>query len=142
MIRKYLSLPALVLFVIAAASAQPSVTTPKEFFGFNICDDYHLVNYTELTAYWKQLDAESDRLPVVEIGKSAEGRPMLMAIISSPQNMVRLERYRRIAQRLARAEGWADKEARALAAEGKAVVWIDGGLHATESGMITTAIFT
>lgn len=132
MIRKHLSLLALVLFVVSAASAQSSVTTPKEFFGFNICDDHQLANYTELVNYWKKLDAESDRLQVVEIGKSAEGRTMLMAIISSPQNMARLEHYRSIAKRLALAEGLSDKEARELAAEGKAVVWIDGGLHATE----------
>ena len=43
-----------------------------------------------------------------------------------------LDRYRDIAERLARAEGLTDDDARALAAEGKAVVWIDGGLHATE----------
>ncbi|MCS6859563.1 MAG: M14 family metallopeptidase [Abditibacteriales bacterium] len=132
MMRKYLSLLALVLLAVSAASAQVKVTSPREFFGFNICDDYQLVNYTELAAYWKRLDAESDRLQVVAIGQSAEGRPILMAIVSSPQNMARLEHYRRIARRLALAEGLTDEGARQLAAEGKAVVWIDGGLHATE----------
>jgi hypothetical protein len=127
-----LSLLSLILFAVSIAFAQPKVTTPKEFFGFNIGDDYQLANYTELVAYWKKLDAESDRLQVVDIGKTAEGRTMVMAMISSPQNVQRLEHYRGIAKRLALAEGLSDEEAKQLAAEGKAVVWIDGGLHATE----------
>src|SRR5690606_32225884 len=40
--------------------------------------------------------------------------------------------YRDIARRLALAEGLTDAEAQRLAREGRAIVWIDGGLHATE----------
>ncbi len=58
---------------------------------------------------------------------------MLMAIITSPANHQRIARYKDISTRLARAEGLTDDQARALAREGKAVVWIDGGLHANET---------
>jgi hypothetical protein len=115
-----------------ATRAQAHITSPKEQFGFNIGDDYKLANYTQLQQYWHKLDGESDRMKVVEIGKSAEGRPQLMAIISSPANMAKLDHYREISRKLATAEGLTDAEARALAKEGKSVVWIDGGLHATE----------
>ena len=71
-------------------------------------------------------------MKVVEIGKTAEGRPHLMAIITSPENFKKLDRYKEISRRLATAEGLTDDQARALAKEGKGVVWIDGGLHATE----------
>jgi hypothetical protein len=114
------------------ALAQRHITSPKEQFGFNIGDDYKLANYTQLQQYWHKLDAESDRMKVVEIGKTAEGRPQLMAIISSPANMAKLDHYKEISRRLATAEGLTDAQARALAKEGKSVVWIDGGLHATE----------
>ncbi len=123
----------IVLFALAApAFAAPRVTSPKEFFGHDLCDDYKLVNFTELTAYWMKLDAESDRLQLREIGKTAEGRTMLMAVISSPRNLRSVERHRQNAKRLALAEGLTDAEARKLAGESKAIVWIDGGLHATE----------
>src|SRR4051812_36475483 len=56
-----------------------------------------------------------------------------MAIVSSPATLASIERYRTISSRLAKAEGLTDAQARALAKEGKAVVWIDGGLHATET---------
>ncbi len=112
--------------------AQVRVTSPKEHFGFNIGDDYHLATYTQFQSYWAKLDAESDRMVVQEIGKTAEGRPQLMAIITSPENHRNMARYKEISRRLALAEGLTDEQARQLAREGKAVVWFDGGLHATE----------
>ena len=129
--------PRLALAVVFAAPALPAqptqrITTPKEFFGFNIGDDWKLANYDQFQAYWKKIDAESDRMVVQEIGKTAEGRPQLMAIITSPENFKKLDRYKEIARKLALAEGLSEEEARALTREGKAVVWFDGGLHATE----------
>jgi len=123
---------AFVLALPMSAQAQRRITSPKEQFGSNIGDDYFLATYTQLVDYWTKLDKESDRMTLVEIGKTAEGRPQLMAIITSPANHKKLDRYKEIARRLALAEGLTDAEAQALAREGKAVVWIDGGLHATE----------
>ena len=125
---------ALCLFALVSASAgaQRQITTPREEFGANFGDDYFLASYRQIAAYWRKLERESDRIRVVEIGKTAEGRPHLMAIVTSPENHRNLARYREISSRLAHAEGLTDSTARALAKEGKAVVWIDGGLHATE----------
>ncbi|HEY7233569.1 MAG TPA: M14 metallopeptidase family protein [Gemmatimonadaceae bacterium] len=120
------------VFAAAVVQAQSHITSPKEQFGHNIGDDYWLATYDQFQAYWQKLAKESDRMKLVEIGKSAEGRPQLMAIISSPENIKKLDRYKEISRRLALAEGLTDEQARALAKEGKAVVWIDGGLHATE----------
>jgi hypothetical protein len=109
------------------------ITSPKEEFGFAIGDDYRLVNYTRLEAYWKKLASESDRIKLSDIGMTAEGRHQWMAIISSPENLKNLARYKDISQKLAAAKGLSSDQAHALAREGKAVVWIDGGLHATET---------
>ena len=113
--------------------AQAPITTPKAHLGFNFGDDYQLANYRQLADYWRTLDAQSDRLTVREIGKTSEGRPHLMAIVTSPANHKNLETYREISKRLALAEGLTPDEARALAKQGKAIVWIDGGLHANET---------
>ena len=120
------------IFVAAGTAAQTKITSPKEQWKYNIGDDYFLANYTQLEDYFKKLDRESDRMKLVEIGKSAEGRTMYVAIITSPENQQKLGRYQEISRRLAQAEGLTDDDARALAKEGRAVVWIDGGLHATE----------
>ncbi len=110
----------------------PNITTPKEQFGFNLGDDYQLTNYTQLSEYWHKLASESDRMKLVDMGKTAEGRPQYMAIVSSPANMQALDHYKEISKKLALAEGLSDDQAHALAREGKAVIWIDGGLHASE----------
>jgi hypothetical protein len=117
------------------ASAQDTrrLTSPREALGASFGDDYFLASYRQIADYWRTLERQSPRLRLQVMGKTAEGRDQLMAIVTSPENHRNLERYRRIAERLAKAEGLTDDEARALAKEGKAVVWIDGGLHATET---------
>jgi hypothetical protein len=124
---------ALLSVALAATAAQTRITSPREQLGFDFGDDYQLANYTQIADYWRKLDAESDRLIVQEIGRTAEGRAQLMAIVTSPENHRTLAKYKDISGRLALADGLSDVDARALAKEGKAVVWIDGGLHATET---------
>src|SRR5262249_55101701 len=132
---------AIVALTVAAASAAPQaqnrtaapkLTSPKEQFGHDIGDDYFLVNYTQYVDYLKKLDQQSERMTVVEIGNTEEGRPELTAIITSPENHKRLAQIKEANRKLALADGITDDQARQLAKEGKAVVWIDGGLHATE----------
>jgi hypothetical protein len=126
---------ALLLAVLAIVSSPLSaqrLTSPLDFFGHEIGADYQLPNYTKFEGYWRTLAAESPRMALQEIGRTAENRPQLMAIVTSPENHTKLARYKEISQRLARAEGLSPEQAQALAREGKAVVWIDGGLHASE----------
>ena len=113
--------------------AQGHITSPLEEFGHNFGDDYFLANYQQISNYWQKLARESRRIVVQPIGKTSEGRTQLMAIVTSPENHKNLARYKETAARLARAEGLSEDQARTLAKEGKVVVWIDGGLHASES---------
>src|SRR5579872_1238587 len=108
------------------------ITSPKSHFGFNLGDDYCLANYEQYASYLARLEKESNRIKIVNIGETAEKRPQLMAIVTSLENHKKLDRYREMASKLASAEGISREEAAKLAAEGKAVVWIDGGLHASE----------
>ncbi|HET7694670.1 MAG TPA: M14 metallopeptidase family protein [Vicinamibacterales bacterium] len=123
----------LLLAALSLHAQRPGITTPEQALGFALGDDYQLANYTQIESYWKTLDKESDRIVLHDMGKTAEGRTQWMAIVTSPRNHRSLARYRDISRRLALAEGLTDDQARALAREGKAVVWIDGGLHATET---------
>src|SRR6266699_3842160 len=111
---------------VAAPSAQRSaatnVTSPKEQFGHDIGDDYFLVNYTQYVDYLRKLTKESDRMTVMEIGKTEEARPELTAIISSPENQKKLAQFKEINRKLALADSLTDDQAHQLAKEGKAVV--------------------
>ena len=117
---------------VSLGNAQPKISSPKDLIGFTIGDDYHMASYTQISTMLKKWDEESDRLKVVSIGNTEEGRPQYMAIITSPANHQKLEHWRDISVKMARAR-MTPEEAMAMATEGKAVVWIDGGLHATET---------
>ena len=123
----------LALLPMAQAQKPRAITTPLQQFGHAIGDDYQLVNYTQETEYLQKLAKESDRMKLVDIGLTAEGRHQYMAIISSPENMKNLDHYHEINQKLALAKGLTDDQAKALSEEGRAIVWIDGGLHASET---------
>ena len=108
------------------------IPTPKEHFGFNIGDNYQLATFTQTEVYFRKLGETSDRAKYTVIGKTEEGRDQFMLIVTSPANQKKLEQYKSISQKMANAEIGPD-EAKQLAKEGKAIVWIDGGLHATET---------
>jgi hypothetical protein len=124
-----------VLFaLVLAAGATPAaaqVPTPESVFGFAPGSDYKLADYPTVTRYFEALDAASERVWLEQIGESTLGQPMLLAAISSEENLRELERHKQTNRALAHAR-IAEDEAMAMARDGKVVVWIDGGLHATE----------
>jgi hypothetical protein len=124
--------------LVLAALAVPSagmlaqVPQPASVIGFEPGEDYKLADYGQLTEYYRQLAAASDRVQLQEIGRSTRGLPMYVMFISSPENLAQLERWRTTSERLARARDLTDEAARRLAEEGKAIIWIDAGLHSSE----------
>ena len=119
-----------------APASQPlgaqSVPTPESVLGFVPGADFHLATYEQSLDYFQKLAAASDRVQLERVGTTSEGRPWYVALISSADNLKNVEHYRDIAHRLAYPGDMSDAEAHRLAAEGKAIVHIDGGLHATE----------
>jgi hypothetical protein len=129
--RKIIFLGLAIVLAFTTSQAQ-SIPSPKSHFGFNIGDNYHLATFTQTEAYFKKLAAASNKVKLQVIGKTEEGRNQYMLIVSDPSNIKQLEKYKSISQKMARAEDLSDADAKQLAKEGKSVVWIDGGLHATE----------
>ena len=123
------------VFVYAAAasvSAQSRIPTPESVVGFAPGAESKLATYDQTIAYFKKLDAASDRLTLVDAGTSTQGRTFYFALISAPENLKRIDRHREIARRLSRPDGLTEAQAIALAREGTPLVHIDGGLHSTE----------
>jgi zinc carboxypeptidase len=134
--RKSIVLSLLILVITAAAplaqSKASGVPTPASVFGFEPGADYKLATYEQSVTFFKKLAASSKFVRLMEAGKTTEGRTMYYALISTPENLAKIDRYREIWQRLAHPQGLTDADAQKLAQEGKALVHIDGGLHATE----------
>ena len=118
--------------VVPCLAVQQGVPTPKSVLGFEVGADFNMATYEESLDYFEKLDAASDHMRLIPVGRTSFNRPWYMALISSPQNLANLEPLREISQRIAHPRGLSDAEARALAANGVAFVNIDGGLHASE----------
>ncbi len=119
--------------MLACAVNGQSITKPEDFLGFKPGADFHLANYEQAIAYFEKIAAQSDRMQIFDMGETSEGRRQKYAIISSEANMANLEKYRLINEKLTMSRGVSEEEAKSLADEGKAIVWIDCGLHATEA---------
>jgi Zinc carboxypeptidase len=121
----------LILCIYISTAIAQNIPTPRDHFGFNIGDNYQLANFTQTEAYFKKLAQASPRAKYTVIGKTEEGRDQFMLIVTSPENHKKLEEYKQISQKMGNAD-ITPEQATALAKTGKAVVWIDGGLHANE----------
>ena len=118
--------------ILITLAAQAQVPTPASVLGHTPGDDYYLANYEDAIQYFHELAAHSDRVKMFTVGKSTEGRDIEIAVISSPQNLAKLDEYKAIARRLATAQGLDDAQALELARSSKVIVHIDGGLHSSE----------
>jgi hypothetical protein len=137
-------LASLLAIPVGAAPPKEKVTSPLEFFGYNIGDDYQLTPWQTrevpnqgvrkgIVDYMYELERTSNRVRVFPYGTSTEGRPMFYVVITSPSNWAQVDNYQAINKLLADPRQIAsDEEAMSLAEEGKAVYWVDAGIHASE----------
>jgi len=136
----WLSLLLIILTVGTSSPAQRTIPSPREHLGFDIGEDRRLASWPQIVEYLRRLDEASDRLRVVELGLTTEGRPFIMAIIAAPQTLARLEEYRQLQKRLADPRGLSEAAARALIERGKVVVLITCNIHSTEVASAQTAL--
>ena len=116
------------------------ITLPEDYLGFKPGADFHLANYEQAIGYFEQIASQTDRMQVHDMGPTSYGKRMKYAIISSEANMARLNEYKEINAKLSLVRGVTKDQAEQLAEEGKVVVWIDCGLHASESSPAQHAI--
>jgi hypothetical protein len=117
-----------------------AVPTPESHFGHRMAEDRKLLDWDKVVSYFQSLEKSSDKLRFREYGKSAEGRPMIVGIISSPEILRKLDRYREIQTRLADPRKTLEREANELMREGKTIVLITCSIHATEVVSTHTAV--
>ncbi|MGA2194779.1 MAG: M14 family metallopeptidase [Bryobacteraceae bacterium] len=120
----------LLLAPLGCALAQ--APTPESVLGHKPGDDFYLATYDDALGYFQKLAHSTDKLKLVRVGKTTQGREWDIAIISSAKNLANLDTYKDTARKLALVKGLNDEQAHALAHTGKVIVHIDGGLHSTE----------
>lgn len=123
-----------------AQGAPPAtVVSPETFFGFQMGADRKLANWDRLLEYYRLLSKTSNKLRLVELGKTSEGRPYIALFVSSPATLAKLDHYRQLNARLADPRGLSEADADKLVAEAKAVVIQSFALHSSEVAASQTA---
>ncbi len=117
-----------------AVAAQDDVTSPEEFFGFQLGSDRNLARWDKIVEYLELLDGESDKIDVIDLGPSTEGNPFLLVIITSAANLADLENLRQVNHQLTDPRGISEEQIKELVGEGKVVISQSMSLHATEVG--------
>jgi len=131
--KKVLTVTVLFVIILTAGQAIAQIMKPEDFLGFKVGEDYKLASWEQIYTYYKLLDEGSERMTVQELGKSTEGKPFIMAIISSEENMKNLDEYKRISRSLASGR-MPESRAQELSKSGKMVLLITCSIHATEVG--------
>ena len=116
-----------------------AIPAPEEVLGFVPGDDRKLASWSQIVEYFERLDQSSDRVKFETLGQTSMNKPFVMATISSPANLAKLEEYKQIQAQLADprklgAPGVRDRKAKDLIARGKTIVLITCGIHSTEVG--------
>ena len=127
---------------LALLSARPlaaEVPTPESHFGFRMGTDRQLASMVETERYFELISKKSDRVKIIDIGPTTEGRRTLAAIISAPENLENLDEIRHTNQRLADPRTLSPEEARRLARTHKTVLAIGCSIHASEVGATQAA---
>jgi len=126
-----------VFVCLLALGVEAQVPSPESVLGHKPGDDFYLANYEESVKYFHALAAASDRMKMFTVGKTTQGRDIEVGVISSPQNLARLDEFKKDGRQLATATTLdgnllTDDQAHKLARDNRAIVHIDGGLHSSE----------
>ncbi|MGB5012413.1 MAG: M14 metallopeptidase family protein, partial [Pyrinomonadaceae bacterium] len=129
----YASLRICGLLLISGIAIAAQVPSPRSVLGFNPTDDKTIADWGQITDYFAKLDKASKNVTVKEIGKSTNGKPLIVAFISSAKNIKDLEKYRQISAKLADPRTVSsDAELADLVKNGKTIVSISCSIHSTE----------
>ncbi|HET7696139.1 MAG TPA: M14 metallopeptidase family protein [Vicinamibacterales bacterium] len=124
----------LVAAVVALTLQAAGPIAPDPYFGIKIGADGELARYPKIVEYLQHLAKTTNRVRFEEIGKTTMGNPYVLATISAPENLAKLNRLVEINRRLADPRGLSGAEARKLAQEGRAFYFVYGTIHSTEVG--------
>ena len=133
-------LRAVAVLVFAVWPVWSAVPAPSAYFGHAIGADRQLLDWDKVVAWFKLASASSDKIRVTEYGRSAEGRPLIVATIAAPETLRNLDRYREIQRRLADPRITTPAQAEPAVPDGKNIVLLTCSIHATEVASTHSAV--
>jgi len=115
-------------------NAQNKITSPEEYFGFQMGADFKLARWDKIVDYFYLLEEQSDKIKVWNLGESSEGHPFLLTLITSPENLAKLDELQKINKELSDPRGISEETIKSHIKNGKSVIFQSMSLHASEVG--------
>ena len=110
------------------------IPSPKDVLGYHIGAPAKLTYYADILRYYRALAAATPRVKVETIGRSDEGRELVVVWVSSDANIQGLQRNRDNLKRIADPRGLSEAQVRQIIASTKPHYHLMGGLHSGETG--------
>ena len=133
-IREYTTEPFFLTELVDHLPSSDAVPSPQKALGYVVGTPEKLTYTKDINAYFRKLAAASPRVKVWTIGKSEEGREMILAAVSSEENLGRIDRYKQITAKLADPRKTTDAETADLVREARPFYWLSGSIHSPETG--------
>ncbi len=133
-IKDYTTEPQFLTELVDHLPASDKVPTPEKILGYVVGTPEKLTYTKDIFRYYRELAKATPRVQLWTVGKSEEGREMLLLAVSDEANLSQLDRYKQITARLADPRKISDAEASQLVREGKPFYWLSGSIHSPETG--------
>jgi len=133
-IKEYTTEPFFLTDLVDHLPASPTLPTPEKILGYVIGAPNHLTYSADIYRYLRELEKASPRVRTFSMGRTEEGREMLLVAVSEESNLRRLDRLRQITAQLADPRKTPPQDAQRLLDEGLPMYWITGSIHSTEAG--------
>jgi hypothetical protein len=133
-IREHLQDPRITTELVDHLPASATVPSPLKFHGRIVGTPGELTYAKDIHRYFDALDKASDRATLLSMGKTEEGRDMVVLIIADEATIRDLETHKRNIAALTDPRRTSDAEARRLIPQTKPMYWVTTGMHSTENG--------
>ena len=119
---------------VAYVPASDTVPSPTKFLGHVAGAAGELSHVAEIQGYFRELAKATPRVTVQVIGKSEEGRDIVLAAIADEQGIRDLEKYKAATAALADPRKTTPEQAEQIIAGARPIYYFNAGLHSTETG--------
>ena len=134
LVKEWTTRPEFISPLVDHLPKMPGVPTPKDVLGHYVGEPKRLTYYADILKYYNALSAASPRVKVLSIGKSNEGRELVVVFVGSEESIRNLDTYRSYLAQLADPRKITEAQAKEVIAKAKPLYHLSGGLHSGEVG--------
>src|SRR5438093_605029 len=134
LVKEWTTRPEFISPLVDHLPKMPVVPTPKDVLGHHVGEPKRLTYYADILKYYNALSAASPRVKVLSIGKSNEGRELVVVFVGSEESIRNLDTYRSYLAQLADPRKITEAQAKEIVARAKPLYHLSGGLHSGEVG--------